>query len=62
MNLAKISANGQLTLPIEIRKLLGVKAGDKVLFIQNDEGEIVVSNASALSMNTPQDENPNELR
>ena len=63
MNLAKISANGQLTLPIEIRKLLGVKAGDKVLFIQNDEGEIVVSNASStLSMNTPQDENPNELR
>ena len=35
MNLAKISANGQLTLPIEIRRHLSVKSGDKVLFFEN---------------------------
>ena len=52
MNLAKISANGQLTLPIEIRKLLGVESGDKVLFVQNDKGEVVVSNAAAISKNS----------
>ena len=30
MNLAKVSANGQITLPVEIRRLLDLKAGDKV--------------------------------
>ena len=50
MNLAKISSNGQLTLPIEIRKLLGIKPGDKVLFVRKETGEVVISNASNLSM------------
>lgn len=47
MNLAKISANGQITIPIEIRKLLGLKSGDKILFFQKPNGEIVINNASA---------------
>ena len=45
MNLAKTSANGQITIPVEIRRLLGLKPGDKNLFIQNQNGEIIVSNA-----------------
>lgn len=47
MNLAKVSDNGQITVPIEVRRLLGLKSGDKVLFFQNADGDIVVSNASA---------------
>ena len=47
MNLAKISANGQITVPVEIRKLLGLKSGDKILFFQKPNGEIVINNASA---------------
>ncbi len=47
MNLAKISPNGQITVPIEIRRLLGLKSGDKVLFFQNPSGEVVINNASA---------------
>ena len=47
MNLAKISANGQITVPIEIRRQLGLKSGDKILFLQNQNGEIIISNASA---------------
>ena len=47
MNLAKISSNGQITIPVEIRRLLGLKSGDKILFLQKQNGEIVVSNASA---------------
>ena len=34
MNLAKISANGQITVPVEIRRQLGLKSGDKILFLQ----------------------------
>lgn len=46
MNLAKISANGQITVPAEVRRLLGLKSGDKILFFQKPDGEIVVNNAS----------------
>lgn len=54
MNLAKISANGQITVPVEIRRLLGLKSGDKILFFQKRDGEIVVSNASAQAIRRAQ--------
>lgn len=47
MNLAKVSANGQITVPAEIRRLLGLRSGDKILFFQNSNGEVVINNASA---------------
>lgn len=54
MNLAKISANGQITVPVEIRRLLGLKSGDKILFYQKQDGEVVVSNASAQAIRKAQ--------
>ncbi len=54
MNLAKISANGQITVPVEIRRLLGLRSGDKILFFQNQDGEIVISNASATAIRKAQ--------
>lgn len=47
MNIAKIADNGQITIPAEIRRILGLKSGDKILFSQNPTGEIVINNASA---------------
>lgn len=49
-NLAKISANGQITVPVEIRRRLMLKEGDKILFIERENGEIVISNASAAAI------------
>lgn len=46
MNLAKVSANGQITVPIEIRRRLNLREGDKILFLERENGEIVVHNAS----------------
>ena len=54
MNLAKISSNGQITIPVEIRRLLGLKSGDKVLFFQKQDGEVVVSNASTQAIKKAQ--------
>ncbi len=54
MNLAKISSNGQITVPVEIRRLLGLKSGDKILFFQKQDGEVVVSNASAQAIRKAQ--------
>lgn len=45
MELAKITSKGQITIPVAIRKLLGVKDGDKVLFVQ-EGGKVVMMNAS----------------
>ena len=54
MNLAKISANGQVTVPVEIRRLLGLKSGDKILFCQKQDGKIVMSNASSQAIRKAQ--------
>jgi AbrB family looped-hinge helix DNA binding protein len=45
MEIAKITTRGQITLPIDIRRKLGVREGDKVVFIE-DHGRIVVANAA----------------
>ncbi len=36
MNLAKISTNRQVTIPIEIRRKLKLKAGNKILFLERE--------------------------
>lgn len=54
MNLAKISTNGQITVPIEIRRLLGLKSGDKILFFQKQDGEVVMTNASTQAIRKAQ--------
>ena len=33
MEVARITTKGQITIPIEIRKKLNVKEGDKILFL-----------------------------
>lgn len=45
MELAKVTSKGQITIPVDIRKKLGVKEGDKVLFVE-DRGRIYVMNSS----------------
>lgn len=39
---AKVTSKGQITIPVEIRRQLGVKPGDKVRFEQNNGGFRVV--------------------
>ncbi len=46
MNLAKVSANGQVTVPVEVRRHLHLAPGDKLLFIEKSSGEVVVVNAA----------------
>ena len=50
MNLAKVSANGQVTVPVEIRRKLNLKEGDKILFFERTDGEVVINNASATAI------------
>ena len=50
MNLAKVSANGQVTVPVEIRRKLNLREGDKILFFERNNGEVVIDNASATAL------------
>jgi len=45
VELAKITSKGQITIPIDIRRKLGVKEGDKVLFVE-ESGRIYILNSS----------------
>jgi len=36
---SKITSKGQITVPIEVRRMLGVKAGDRLLF-ESDSGGV----------------------
>ncbi|MFP4482392.1 MAG: AbrB/MazE/SpoVT family DNA-binding domain-containing protein [Thermovirgaceae bacterium] len=45
MELAKITSKGQITIPVDVRRKLGVKKGDKILFVE-DDGKIYILNSS----------------
>ena len=45
MELAKVTSKGQVTIPIEIRKKLGIKNGDKILFVE-ESGRVYMINSS----------------
>ncbi|MDR3281218.1 MAG: AbrB/MazE/SpoVT family DNA-binding domain-containing protein [Synergistaceae bacterium] len=49
MNLARLSADGKLTVPMKILNLLRLKEGDKVLFSELN-GKIIIDNASATAI------------
>lgn len=53
MNLAKVTTKGQITIPIEIRKKLGVREGDKILFLE-DGGRIFLMNSSMNALRNAQ--------
>jgi len=54
MELAKITLRGQITIPAEIRKKLGVKDGDKVVFIE-ENGRIIMENSVRIALKEVQD-------
>ena len=45
MELAKVTSKGQITIPVDIRRKLGVKEGDKILFVE-EQGRIIMMNSS----------------
>jgi len=53
MELAKITSKGQITIPKEIREKLNLKKGDKVLFIEKEDG-VLITNASMVEFKKAQ--------
>ena len=42
MDISTITSKGQTTIPVEVRKRLQLKAGDKVRFFIEDDGKAVI--------------------
>lgn len=42
MATAAVTSKGQITIPIEVRKKLGLKPGDRVRFIEGENGEYIL--------------------
>jgi AbrB family looped-hinge helix DNA binding protein len=39
---AAVTSKGQITIPAEVRKKLGLKPGDQVTFIEGEHGEFIL--------------------
>ena len=51
MQIAKLTANGQITIPEQIRKKLNLKTGDKIIFFENDDDNAVtIANSSVAAL------------
>lgn len=50
IELSKVSAKGQVTIPLELRKKLQLTEGSKVAFISDDNGRIYLANSSLLAL------------
>ncbi len=55
MELAKITSKGQITLPVRIRRALGLKEGGKVAFVEVD-GQFILANPTELAVHEARDE------
>jgi len=54
MELARITTKGQITIPVQIRKMLNLKDGDKVVFM-TDGGKVVMENSTRLAIREAQE-------
>ena len=58
---AKVMSKGQITLPQEIRKLLGLNVGDRVSFIVNGD-QVILANSAICALKLIQKEFESEAQ
>jgi AbrB family looped-hinge helix DNA binding protein len=54
MELAKVTSQGQITIPSDIRKYLKIRSGDKVVLLK-ENGRIIMANSTMLALKDMQD-------
>jgi AbrB family looped-hinge helix DNA binding protein len=43
MEMAKVTSKGQITIPVDVRRRLGLNEGSRILFIEHEDGFFVVN-------------------
>ena len=54
MEVAKISSKGQITIPISVRNRLNLKAGDKIVILE-ENGRFYLENSAMLAFKRAED-------
>lgn len=44
---AKITRQGQISIPKKVREKLHLEAGDKIMFLEDEKGQVVIQEAEA---------------
>ena len=51
MYTAKITSKGQITLPVDVRRKLNLKEGDRVAILESDEGFVFLNSEDLVTRN-----------
>ena len=43
MEMAKLTSKGQITVPVDVRRKLGLREGSRLLFIEQDNGVLIIN-------------------
>lgn len=54
LDMAKVTSKGQVTIPSSVRDQIGVRKGDKVLFVREDDGRVVLYNSNMQALKAAQ--------
>lgn len=54
IEVSKISAKGQVTIPVELRKMLQLTEGSKVAFVTDSDGKTYIANSSMIALKNVQ--------
>jgi AbrB family looped-hinge helix DNA binding protein len=49
LDVSRVTSKGQVTIPVEMRRKLGIKDGDKVVFME-EGNRIVIANAAMVAL------------
>ena len=55
MDVAKVTAKGQITIPADVREAVGVREGDKVVFVLMDDGTVSIRSSNLEAVRRAQD-------
>lgn len=50
MEVSRVTSKGQITIPKTIGKRLNLEEGDKVVFIEDESGRIVIAKSSMIAL------------
>ena len=55
LDMAKVTSKGQVTVPASVRGAIGVHEGDKILFVQEDDGRVSLYGSNMQVLKAAQD-------
>ena len=55
MDMAKVTSKGQITVPASVRAAIGVGAGDRILFVREDDGRVTLYGSNMQVLRAAQD-------